>query len=61
MHVDVERDEIEAILHSIEHSVERIQNAGASAYEVRQRELTKFEIIQHKLRQALQRDSTTDR
>ncbi len=56
MHIDLDSHEIEAVLLSIEYSVERVHNEGASLYETRQKELTVYEIIQHKFRRCLRDD-----
>lgn len=50
MHVELEAQDIEALLDSIKYTLERVQNAAGIPYEERQQKLTRLEVVENKLR-----------
>ncbi len=59
MQVDLTPGEIDALLEAIEYTVERVQNSPAISYEIRQQKLATLEMVQDKLRHALNNPTET--
>jgi len=50
MRVELEAEDIEALLDSIQYTLERVQNAAGLPYEERQQKLAQLEVVENKLR-----------
>jgi hypothetical protein len=59
MQVNLTPEEMNALLDAIEYTVERVQNSTESSYEIRQQKLAMLEVVQDKLRRALNNPTIT--